>query len=121
MNLISTIIYKFLFFIVAFLLGTNAYAQMEFVQNKGQWNSKVNYKGDFSTGSFFLEKNGFTVLLNKPADVQKLSQIKHGIHHTKKPVTNQKEEFIFHSFAYNVSFLGASTNPERIPDKPLPT
>jgi gliding motility-associated-like protein len=89
---------------------------MEFVQNKGQWDSKVNYKGDFNTGAFFLENTGFTVLLNKPEDVKKLAEITHGIRTLK---INAKEDFIFHSFAYNVSFLGATSNPERIPDKPL--
>jgi gliding motility-associated-like protein len=115
---ISTIIYRFLFLVFTFLLGTNAFAQMEFVQNKGQWNSKVNYKGDFNTGAFFLENKGFTVLLNKPDDVRKLAEIAHG---TRISKTNPKEDFVFHSFAYNVSFLGATTNAERIPDKPLPT
>lgn len=95
-------------------------AQMEFVQNKGQWQKKINYKGDFNTGSFFLENNGFTVLLNKPEDVQKLSEKKHG-YLKKGQVTNVKDSLVFHSFAYNVSFVGAALNPEKIPDKPLPT
>jgi gliding motility-associated-like protein len=94
---------------------------MEFVQNKGQWDKRVNYKGDFNTGAFFLENNGFTVLLNKPEDVKTLSEIKHGIHSPKSPKLPSLKDFIFHSFAYNVSFLGCATNPERIPDKPLPT
>ncbi len=94
---------------------------MEFVQNKGQWDTRVNYKGDFNTGAFFLEKNGFTVLLNKPEDVKTLSEIKHGIHSKKSPKLPVLKDFVFNSFAYNVSFLGATTNPERIPDKPLPT
>jgi gliding motility-associated-like protein len=94
---------------------------MEFVQNKGQWDKRVNYKGDFNTGAFFLENKGFTVLLNKPEDVKTLSEIKHGIRSPKSPKLPALKDFVFHSFAYNVSFLGASTNPERIPDKPLPT
>jgi gliding motility-associated-like protein len=113
--------YRFLFLFITFLLGTNAFAQMEFVQNKGQWDKRVNYKADFNTGAFFLEKNGFTVLLNKPEDVKTLSEIKHGIRSPKSPKLPTLKDFIFHSFAYNVSFLGAAINPERIPDKPLPT
>ncbi len=101
-------------------LSKSAWAQMEFVQNKGQWNSKVNYKGDFSTGAFFLENKGFTVLLNKPDDVKKLSEFTHG-HTTISPKEGSADAFIFHSFAYNVSFLGAAVNPERVPDKPLPS
>jgi gliding motility-associated-like protein len=118
---ISTIIFRFLFLVFTFLLGTNAFGQMEFVQNKGQWDKRVNYKGDFSTGSFFLENKGFTVLLHKPEDVKTLSEIKHGIHSSKSPKLPALKDFIFHSFAYNVTFLGANINPERIPDKALPT
>ena len=87
---------------------------MEFIQNKGQWDTKINYKGDFSSGAFFLHKNGFTVNLNDTSDLRKL--FGHG--HAK--VENIKD-FIFHSFAYNVSFVGANPNPEIVPDKPLPT
>ncbi|MFN0081640.1 MAG: PKD domain-containing protein [Ferruginibacter sp.] len=95
-------------------------AQMQFVENKGQWERAINYKGDFGTGSFFLENSGFTVLLNNPEDVQKLSEKKHG-HFKKMSATNVHDSLIFHSFAYNVSFLGGSTNPQKIPDKALPT
>ena len=34
--------------------------------------------GDVGTGSFFLEKKGFTVLLNSEADLIKLHQFSHG-------------------------------------------
>jgi gliding motility-associated-like protein len=101
-------------------LNEKSLAQMEFVQNKGQWNSKVNYKGDFSTGAFFLENKGFTVLMNKPEDVSKLSEYTHG-HGLRSPKDPIPSSFILHSFAYNVSFLGASSSSERIPDKPLPS
>ena len=82
---------------------------MEFIQNKGQWDLKINYKGDFSSGAFFLHKNGFTVNLNDTADLRKL--FGHG--HAKK---EKNKDFIFHSFAYNVSFIGANTNPEIVPE-----
>ena len=91
---------------------------MEFVQNKGQWNAKVNYKGDFQTGAFFLENSGFTVRLNKPEDVVALSDFMHGY---KKTLEKQKLPGAFHSYAYNVTFLGANENPVKMPDKPLST
>ena len=50
---------KLLSFLAIVLFVHTANAQMEFIQNKGQWDSRVEYRGDFSTGSFFLEKNGF--------------------------------------------------------------
>ena len=117
MNSFTKILLLFIFFVTAF---NYADAQQEFVQNKGQWNSKVNYKTTFKTGSFFLENKGFTVLLHKPEDVIRLSEYTHG-HEKKSPKENPADTFTFHSFAYNVTFLGAAINPERIPDKLLPT
>ena len=96
----------------------SAKAQMEFVQNKGQWHSNVTYRGDFNTGSFFLESQGFTVLLHQPSDVQRLSAITHGhsMHDGEKNIS-VNDPFIFHSFAYKVKFLGAAENPQQLPDK----
>jgi gliding motility-associated-like protein len=114
-------IFRYLIVSIFLLLKIQfTFAQMEFVQNKGQWKKQINYKGNFNTGSFFLENNGFTVLLNDPEDVQKLSAKKHGLFR-KGEITNVKDSLVFHSFAYNVTFVGAALNPEKIPDKPLPT
>lgn len=88
-----------------------ASAQMEFVENKGQWNKQVDYKGDFSTGSFYLENNGFTVLMHHPDDVKHISELSHG------KLAGVNEPFNFRSFAYKVKFVGGAINPKQIPDK----
>ena len=103
------------------LFAKNANAQMEFIQNNGQWNSKVNYKGDFNAGSFFLENNGYTVLLNKPDDLLALSNHYHPIHAPKANTSQADSACIVHSFAYNVTYLGANNNPQIVPDKALAT
>ena len=91
---------------------------MEFVQNKGQWNKKVLYRGDFNNGSFFLENKGFTVLMHKAEDVIKLSEYTHN-GSSSKPNTKQSNPDIFtlHSAVYKVAFLGANSAAEREPDK----
>jgi gliding motility-associated-like protein len=96
----------------------NVLAQMEFTENKGQWDTKINYKTEFSTGAFFLENRGFTVLLNNPTDVVQKSEYYHG-HGKKSPKENPNEVYTFHSHAYNVTFLGAAFTPQRVPDKPI--
>jgi gliding motility-associated-like protein len=101
-----------------FFYNKNALAQMEFVQNKGQWDKKIHYKGDFNTGAFFIENRGFTVVINKPEDVATFAEFSHG-HKNAIPKNNLAKDFILHSFAYNVTFIGATLNPERLPDKPL--
>ena len=107
-------------FPLSLLFSLQLFAQTEFVQNKGQWNKKINYKTDFKTGSFFLENRGFTVLLNKPEDLARLAAYTHG-QGKKSPKDNLPDTFTLHSFAYNVTFLGAATNPERIPEKETPS
>ena len=101
-------------------------AQMEFVQNKGQWHSNIQYKGDFKTGAFFLEDKGFTVVLNNAEDIQRFSATIHGHGESDHKDAAAKsaprdESPIIHSFAYKVKFLGASSNVVPQPDKKLPT
>ncbi|MBS1734494.1 MAG: hypothetical protein JST02_14460, partial [Bacteroidetes bacterium] len=104
--------------LIACLLTNNAFSQMEFVENKGQWHSNVNYRGDFTTGSFFIENKGFTVLLHNAEEMKKIAGVIHG-HLASKETEGQT--FTLHSFAYKVKFLGASSEIASVPDKPLPT
>ena len=90
---------------------------MEFVQNKGQWDKKVMYRGDFNNGSFFLENKGFTVLMHKADDVIKLSEYTHSTLKKINPKQNIPDTFTLHSAVYKVTFLGANNAPERVPDK----
>lgn len=109
---------KFLSLAFFILFFTSVQAQMEFVENKGQWHEKVNYKGDFKTGSFFLEDAGFTVLLYDTSDVRRLSEIFHG--HGKQPA-NLNGPFVFNSHAYKVKLLGAADRAQHFGEKEFPT
>ncbi len=95
-----------------------AIGQLRFVQNKGQWDSKINYQGDFSSGSIFLENNGFTILMHKPEDIEARGQFVHG-GQPAPPKGQSPAGFTMHSFAYNVTFLGAAKNTVPVPDKAL--
>ena len=108
--------FKILLFVV-FLFNLNTtYSQIEFVENKGQWNEGVHYKGDFSSGSFFLEHQGFSVLMHNVSDLNAISALLHGSQNAKIDLT---ENITLHSFVYKVKFLGASTANKIIPDKPF--
>ena len=115
MSILTKRLFFLFLFTASFFSVKNAAAQVQFIENKGQWNNKINYKGDFSTGSFFLEQKGFTVLLDKPEEVSGLSEYMHGASR------NTSDTFILHSFAYNVTFLGAAQAPKAVPEKPLAT
>jgi gliding motility-associated-like protein len=112
---------------IIFVAHTAA-AQMEFVENKGQWDSKVNFRADFSTGSFFLENKGFTVDLHNPLDLQQVTEQLHGHSGTasivnnkssvtRPPQNNTEPSVIVRSHAYKVNFLGSANNIIATPDK----
>ena len=94
-----------------------SFGQLEFIENKGQWPDHVNFRSEFSAGAFFIEKNGFTVLLQDPEDLRKISDFVH-------PVSAQKNDeaaVTLHSFCYRVSFPGASSVNKPVPERPLAT
>ncbi len=103
---------------------------MEFIENKGQWNDKIKFRGDFPTGSFYLEKNAFTVDLHNPVDLLAISDFHHGISTSNTSTNNSLKNTIplpqntptvnVRSHAYTVTFLGGNTS-NIIADKSLPT
>ncbi|WP_240965917.1 PKD domain-containing protein [Pseudoflavitalea sp. G-6-1-2] len=50
----------------------------EFVQNKGQWDKDIKFKGQLNTGAFFLTARGFTVDQRNPADLKIAQEQFHG-------------------------------------------
>ncbi|MEO7306162.1 MAG: PKD domain-containing protein [Ferruginibacter sp.] len=110
------IILPFILLLSAIFTAYDVKAQMEFIQNKGQWDSRVEYRGDFSTGSFFLENQGFTVLLHNIDDLKNLSAQMHG--HSASKLTG--EPITLNSHAYKVKFLGGSSLVQNVADKIQP-
>lgn len=118
MKILRKITYPSILILSAVLSIKTAKAQIEFIQNKGQWDSRVVYRGDFSTGSFFLENQGFTVLLHNTEDLKNVSDQMHG-HNPNLATTGQP--ITLRSHAYKVQFLGTSSFSARIvPDKIQP-
>ncbi len=104
------------------------YSQLQFIENKGQWDIKVNFKAEMSNGAFFMEHKGFTVLQHNLQDLEELIERTHGHANHSEPGVNAqarstplKKDFKLRSHAYRVSFMNAPKNPFIIPDKALPT
>jgi gliding motility-associated-like protein len=121
-----------LVFFLTFFVGTSSFAQLQFVQNKGQWDSHVQYKSDFAGGAFFIEKNGYTVLMENPADREAIEERIHGhvndslaanrfIPASDGSVKQTSDSLVLHSHAYRVSFIGASKNADIAPEKAIST
>ena len=66
---------------------TNA---LEFVENKGQWEKPVLYKGELTNGAFFLRSSGFTVVQHNSADLEEMASQVHGHEQTKENTPNRK-------------------------------
>lgn len=102
---------------------------LEFVENKGQWDSQVRYKSDLGGSAFFLQKKGYKVLLNNKDDLRAIAYAYSGHDHDKKisetshnlSSPGPEGKVTLHSHAYEVNFIGASDNPNIIPDKPINT
>lgn len=84
----------------ALLLVNSLYSQNAFVENKGQWESQVQFKYTLSGGSLFAEKGGITYNFVNQDDI-KFSKA----HHNYK--NNKTNNFIrFH--AYRMTFVNSN-------------
>ncbi|MBI1341477.1 MAG: PKD domain-containing protein [Terrimonas sp.] len=92
---------------------------IEFVENKGQWDSRVRFKGDVSAGAFYIRDGGFTVLQYNAGDFAALSEHISGHSNDKMLPYDPQKTFRLRSHSYNVEFVGSSKNFQIVPDKPV--
>lgn len=117
-------------------LTVSAQQAVEFTENKGQWNKSVLFRGPINNGAFFLQRNGFTVLLHNENDLQQLADLSHGHSHKAEnnPTTSTKTAYprpghghqpdtgstlVLRSHAYTMRFAGADSNAAVIREKPV--
>ena len=95
------------------------YSNIEFIENKGQWDNHIKFLGQVSSGAFYVQKDGFMVLQHNPADWLKVTELMHK-HGAGSGLQAKQATVILHSHAYKVEFLNGNENSEIIADKPLP-
>ncbi len=120
LTLKRTIQFVLALLIPSLLLQAQDYSNIEFIENKGQWDSKVKYKGDVSNGAFFIRSGGFTVLQHHPEDKDKIYNLLHG-HGSNGAAARENKDLVIRSHAWNVDFIDANTSLQVIPDKPIST
>jgi gliding motility-associated-like protein len=106
--------------LIAFAAAAQSYNNIEFIENKGQWDSKVQYKGNVSNGAFYIRSGGFTVVQHNPADFAGVSRFLHGHTAAGLPV-KPTDKFVLRSHAWHVDFIGASEKIQTVPDKVIST
>lgn len=100
---------------------------LEFVENKGQWDSRVKFMGDMGGSVFYLQQQGYKVVLHNKEDLEAVSAAYSGHSHGKdgKVIAKNSSEPVapvtLHSFAYEVSFEESSQNAVVVPEKIIST
>jgi gliding motility-associated-like protein len=135
MKELRCIIWIVFFFCSIFKLTAQNY--IEFVENKGQWDGLVAFKGELSTGSFILKPDGgYKVILHSQDDLKTIAEYFHGGYSGANTGTNKKivmesvekkggvsssTSLLLHSHAYEVTFLNSNPHPVIIKEKSLDT
>jgi hypothetical protein len=83
-------------------------AEIRFIENKGQWESNIQYKLDFKAGALFLEKNQFTYAFIDPAALEEVDDRCHGLY--KGSVA--AKDFMLKAHTVIVDFVGANPQPK---------
>jgi len=103
--------------IICCLMSEVIFGQVQFIENRGQWNPKVKYMSAAGDGNFYLEEKGFTVSQYNPGDV---FNFKEAFHQRRDNPSRKFSEPVIRSHAYKVEFVNAS-RPEIVASKPLNT
>ena len=138
----------YLFAIIVLIAHTTFAQQLEFVENKGQWDKNISFKGEMTFGAFALKPDGgYRLLLYNKSDLQQVHNYFHGEPYTSNVTgassTQQKgtyntnavtqpvagkgaastgnPDLVLHAHIYEVKFLNSNPHPLAIPDKPLDT
>ncbi|HRX94914.1 MAG TPA: SBBP repeat-containing protein, partial [Chitinophagaceae bacterium] len=91
------------------------YQNIQFVENRGQWDSRVKFKGEVSNGMFMIRNDGVTIVQSNDADLANLAEVIHN-----RP-GGEQENVRIRSHVWDVDFLNASPQARLIPEKPLNT
>lgn len=107
--------------LILLFLSTQLRAQIgniEFIENKGQWDNRVKFRSEVPSGSFFVRSGGFTVLQHNEQELKQLMEIAKG-HRPEGKAHQRRSPFTLHSHAYAVDFVGSLAKAEMVPDKAL--
>lgn len=99
-----------------------SFAQLYFVENKGQWDQQVHFKTEAGNSAFFLTKDGYSILINHPEDYIRLAEFNHGhgfdslVKYNARATAPER----MRAHAFRVKFLGGNFNSTPVMEKPLP-
>ncbi len=56
------------------MLGLNAQGYLDFIENKGQWQSAIQFKSEMPASAFALTKTGYRVLQHQVSDSKEMAR-----------------------------------------------
>jgi gliding motility-associated-like protein len=95
------------------------FGNIEFVENKGQWDNRVKFLGRVNSGEFYVQQNGFMVVQHNPSDWARAAELTHRHERGQNDDKTKKGSVTIRSHAFQVRFLNSNKRPELIADKPL--
>ncbi|MEI9946118.1 MAG: SBBP repeat-containing protein [Chitinophagaceae bacterium] len=120
MNTLKHLILSLVLAAIVSTVNAQDYNNIEFIENKGQWDSRVKFKGDVDAGSIFIRSTGFTILQYNKQDYAGVRSYLHK-ENSGTALKNSAGDMVIRSHAYDVDFVGASPAIQVIPDKAIPT
>ena len=114
--------YIFLLFssLIFYYSYSQDYGNVQFVENRGQWDSRVLYMAQVPAGAIYIHQSGYTIVQHDPKEWEQLYEAAHG-HTTDGQASRLKTGFNVKSHAYKVNFLNASSKTQVVADKALQT
>lgn len=106
---------------IAGLFQTSSAQYLQFVENKGQWDSSIKFKTDFKGGALTLRSSGYRVMLRNKEQVRVLADYFGGHLDSaeRKKIIKGIRQLKLRSHIYEINFLDADPNAVAEPDKPL--
>jgi len=77
---------------------------VEFIENKGQWDNNIAYQAKIPAGHLYLEQNELTYQFYDEQDMARLHELHHNSIQTPK-----LQDYLLNLHAFKVKFLGATT------------
>ncbi|NOT73795.1 MAG: PKD domain-containing protein [Cyclobacteriaceae bacterium] len=111
-----------LFTVFLAFISNQVFAQadprIQFIENKNQWPSGIEYGARVSGGRMFLSSKGFSYYF---LDQRKLEELHDRSHNPKGESSSSPDDQVINGQKIEVSFLGSNPNPVIKPFQPLST
>ena len=131
--------FRLLFLLFSLLITANhlqAQPNLEFVENKGQWDKNISFQGEMTNGAFALKPDGgYRMLLYSKQGLNQMNNMIHPNETAAANFTSNKTNntllpqqakaaatdftYSLATHVYEIKFLNANPHPEAAPDKPL--